>query len=45
MHEVALVRIYVLRAAYVLTGVGVAAMIWPHLLASPQTAEHFRGVT
>ncbi|MEP6591015.1 MAG: hypothetical protein ABJC19_07515 [Gemmatimonadota bacterium] len=45
MHEVSLVRLYVLRATYLLVGVGVAAMIWPHLLNSPQTVEHYHGVT
>ena len=45
MNEVSLFRLYVLRATYLLIVVGVGAMIWPLLLDSPATAEHFRGVT
>ena len=45
MNEVSMVRLYVLRATYLLIVVGVGAMIWPLLLAAPETAEHFRGVT
>jgi hypothetical protein len=45
MNEVSMVRLYVLRAAYLLIVVGLGTMIWPLLLDSPETAEHFRGVT
>ncbi len=45
MNEVSVFRLYVLRATYLLVVVGVGTMIWPLLLDSPETAEHFRGVT
>lgn len=45
MSEVSLFRLYVLRATYLLIVVGVGSTIWPLLLGSPETAEHFRGVT
>lgn len=45
MDDVSIFRLYVLRATYLLLIVGVGTMIWPLLLASPDTAEHFRGVT
>lgn len=45
MNEVSVWRLYVLRATYLLIVVGVGTMIWPLLLDSPETAEHFRGVT
>ena len=45
MDEVSIVRLYVLRSTYLLLVVGVGTMIWPLLLGSPETAEHFRGVT
>lgn len=45
MNEVSIFRLYVLRATYLLIVVGVGTMIWPLLLDSPETAEHFRGVT
>jgi hypothetical protein len=45
MNEVSIFRLYVLRATYLLLVVGVGTMIWPLLLGSPETAEHFRGVT
>jgi hypothetical protein len=45
MNEVSVFRLYVLRATYLLIVVGVGTMIWPLLLDSPETAEHFRGVT
>lgn len=45
MQEVSIVRLYVLRATYLLIVVGVGATIWPLLLDAPHTAEHFRGVT
>ena len=45
MNEVSMVRLYALRATYLLIVVGVGAMIWPLLLDAPETVEHFRGVT
>lgn len=45
MNEVSALRLYVLRAAYLLVVVGLGATIWPLLLGSPEAAEHFRGVT
>jgi len=45
MNQVSALRLYVLRATYLLLVVGVGAMIWPLLLDEPHTAEHFRGVT
>lgn len=45
MHEVPLLRLYVLRATYLFIAVGLGAMIGPGLLGTPAAAEHFRGVT
>lgn len=45
MNEVSIFRLYVLRATYLLIVVGAGAMVWPLLLAAPEAAEHFRGVT
>lgn len=45
MNEVSILRLYVLRATYLLIVVGLGALIWPRLLDAPETAEHFRGVT
>jgi hypothetical protein len=45
MPEVSLVRLYLLRAMYLLVAVGVGMMIWPLLLGAPDQAEHFRGAT
>jgi hypothetical protein len=46
MTDVSIFRLYVLRATYLLLVVAVGIqMIWPLLLDSPETAEHFRGVT
>lgn len=45
MPELSLVRLYVLRATYLLIVVGVGATIWPLLLGAPEAVEHFRGVT
>ncbi|MGH7930345.1 MAG: hypothetical protein ACREQV_21420, partial [Candidatus Binatia bacterium] len=45
MNEVSAIRLYILRATYLLIVVGVGTMIWPLLLDAPETAEHFRGVT
>jgi hypothetical protein len=45
MTEVSLLRLYVLRATYLLVAVGLGSTIWPLLLGAPETVEHFRGVT
>lgn len=45
MTEVSILRLYVLRATYLLIAVGLGATIWPLLLGAPEDAEHFRGVT
>lgn len=45
MNGVSVLRLYVLRATYLIIVVGVGAMIWPLLLDAPENAEHFRGVT
>jgi hypothetical protein len=45
VENVSILRLYILRATYLLLVVGVGTMIWPLLLDSPETAEHFRGVT
>lgn len=45
MDEVSVFRLYVLRATYLLLAIGLGTMIWPLLLDSPETVEHFRGVT
>jgi hypothetical protein len=45
MPEVSLVRLYLLRAMYLLIVVGLGSGIWPLLLGSPDQAEHFRGAT
>jgi hypothetical protein len=45
VHDVSLLRLYLLRATYLLIIVGVGSMIWPLLLDAPETVEHFRGVT
>jgi hypothetical protein len=45
MNDVSTLRLYALRVTYLLMVVGLGTMIWPLLLSSPETAEHFRGVT
>ena len=45
MHGVSTLRLYILRACYLLIVVGLGTMIWPLLLKAPEKAEHFRGVT
>jgi len=45
MYAVSIVRLYLLRATYLLIVVGVGTTIWPLLLDARETAEHFRGVT
>jgi hypothetical protein len=44
MHQVSIVRLYVLRAMYLLMLVGLATQIWPLILNPPDNLEHFRGV-
>ena len=44
MNDLSLLRIYVMRAAYALIGVGLALMIWPLILNVPPKLEHMRGV-
>lgn len=45
MLQVSPFRLYILRACYLLVAVGVGTTIWPLLLGSPESVEHFRGVT
>lgn len=44
MNGVSLFRLYLLRATYLLIGVGLAVMIWPRLISPPPGLEHMRGV-
>jgi hypothetical protein len=44
MHDVSLLRLYLLRATYLLIAVGLGLTIWPLLLAPPPDLEHMRGV-
>jgi hypothetical protein len=44
MTDVSLIRIYLLRAMYLLILVGLALMIWPLLLRVPGDLEHMRSV-
>ena len=44
MHEVSTVRLYALRAMYLLMLVGLAVDIWPRVLFPPENLEHMRGV-
>lgn len=43
--DVSLVRLYVLRATYLLIAVGLTLTIWPLLLDVPADVEHFRSAT
>jgi hypothetical protein len=45
MNNVSILRLNVLRAAYLFVFVGLGLMIWPLLLNPPQGLEHFRSVT
>jgi hypothetical protein len=38
MQEVSVFRLYLLRAAYLVMGVGLASSIWPHILFPPDLA-------
>ena len=44
MNDVSIVRLYMLRATYLLIAVGLAIMIWPGLIDAPRDLEHMRGV-
>lgn len=44
MREVSMARLYVLRIAYLILGVGLGVMIWPGLIDPPADLEHMRGV-
>ena len=44
MHEVSTVRLYVLRATYLLILAGLGLQIWPGILRHPVDLEHMRGV-
>lgn len=44
MREVSTVRLYVMRATYLLIAVGLGVQIWPGLISAPIDLEHMRGV-
>ena len=44
MHELSTLRLYLLRAMYLLMAVGLALTIWPLMLTATAHVEHFRGV-
>lgn len=44
MSEVSLFRLYLMRAAYAVIVLGLAAMIWPGLLTSGPSMPHMSGV-
>ncbi len=44
MHEVSTVRLYVLRATYLLLVLGLGVDIWPAIFRSADGVEHMRGV-
>jgi hypothetical protein len=44
MRDVSTIRLYVLRAAYLLVAVGLATMIWPLIIDPPRDLQHMRGV-
>ena len=44
MHEVSTVRLYVLRATYLLIVLGLGVDIWPAIFRSADGVEHMRGV-
>jgi hypothetical protein len=44
MPEVSTLRLYLLRATYLLIVVGLGLQIWPGILRPPQDLEHMRGV-
>ena len=44
MTGVSTIRLYMLRAVYLLIAVGLALMIWPGIISHPVDVEHMRGV-
>lgn len=44
MGGVSVLRLYILRATYLLIAVGLAVLIWPGLINPPDDLEHMRGV-
>ncbi len=44
MPEVSIIRLYLLRATYLLFVVGLGFQIWPGILHPPKDLEHMRGV-
>jgi len=44
MSDVSTLRLYLLRAMYLLIAVGLGITIWPLLLSAPLDLEHMRGV-
>ena len=44
MSEVSTFRLYLLRGAYLLITVGLAAMIWPGIISHPDDLPHLNGV-
>jgi len=44
MNDVSTIRLYVLRATYLLLAVGLGVQIWPGILDHPVDLEHMRGV-
>ena len=44
MSEVSTLRLYILRALYLLIGVGLCIMIWPGILAPSDNVSHMGGV-
>jgi hypothetical protein len=44
MNDVSTLRLYVLRAIYLFIFVGLAVIMWPLYLRSPEGLEHMKGV-
>jgi hypothetical protein len=44
MSEVSVLRLYLLRAAYLVIAFGLAVMIWPGIIFPPETLSHMGGV-
>ena len=44
MSEVSILRLYLLRAGYVLIAVGLTLMIWPGIVSHPDSLPHMNGV-
>jgi hypothetical protein len=44
MRRVSLLRLYLLRATYLLIAVGLGSQIWPLIISPPPDLEHMRGV-